>query len=98
MELFAGVDFHGPRDTYTKDAGLVKHTNQVVSIRITDGCCVTLYQFAGYRGRNTKECRRITMLSPEWKNKVLSLKLSRSYGDADLAENVMEDAGELIIV
>merc|ERR1711939_551258 len=75
------VDFYqhhkylGARHRYTANAPRLVANDQMSSLRLRRGCCVTIYEHVNYAGRSKKICGDTSYIGNDWNDKVSSEKL-----------------------
>ena len=63
--------------------------NVMSSLKVSNGCCVVVYDQPNFRGGAKKYCRNTPLVGKDWNNKVSSLRVVE---DTQLeAEDVLAD-------
>merc|ERR1712168_1257665 len=76
VETYQHSNYRGTRDVYRGAVTLVKHNDQMSSMKLPPGCCVTIYEHSNFRGRQQRYCRCTSFVGQAWNDKMSSLKVS----------------------
>ena len=72
--LYQHSFYRGTAHTYKRD-GRVKRNNDMSSLKLSDGCCITVYSEFNYKGQKQKFCKSTNWVGAAWDDRVSSFKL-----------------------
>merc|ERR1712072_317439 len=71
-----GDGYKGRKYVYRKNTGMVRENDKVRSVKITPGCCVTLFVGGGFKGKTRKVCKNVGSLGKWWGRRISALKIT----------------------
>ena len=74
VELFGDSNYQGGSKVYTRSSTSVTPDNGMSSLKVSDGCCVIIYEDVNYGGNSKKICKSMDW-DADWNDKVSSLKI-----------------------
>ena len=74
VELFGDSNYQGGSKVYTRSSTSVTPDNGMSSLKVSEGCCVIIYEDVNYGGNSKKICKNMHW-DQDWNDKVSSLKI-----------------------
>ena len=90
VTLYKSSYYQGASHVYTNDTGSLKIDNDVSSLKISEGCCVTVYEQSNFKGRSRNFCKNTKWVGSDWNDKVSSFRLTR--GDYPIVNSSLLDS------